>query len=399
MDALGYPDEEVSVDVVRRLEQKCSAVLDKLRDAVFSPAAEKSLTLRFNVGRAAEMIGRTTKSIRDAEKDGRLPPPLTDERGRRSGYSLEAVNRMREVFGTLPRRGEDDEPLILAVQNFKGGVGKSTLVVHLGQYLALKGYRVCIVDCDSQASSTTIFGINPDLDLTDDDTIFPFILHGGQRDLKYALRDTYWPGIKLIPANLGLYNAEYEFAARLKGNPSQLDRLKVGIETISDQFDVILLDPPPALGMISLSVLRAANALLIPVPPSTVDFSSTVHFLSMLTETLEVLERVGLGRSYKFMRAVATKMDERKSAHTAIARMMLAEFGQMILDTQIKDSAEIDNATARLSTIYELDGPITSRETHDRCRANLDAMMAEVELLMRKTWPSHRDALRRLGLA
>ena len=399
MDAFGAVDNEAAVEDVRRLEQRCSYVIERLRDAVFSQSRRKELELRFSIGRAAEMVGRTTKAIRDAERDGRLPLPKTDERGRRTGYSLESINRMRRVFGTLPWRGEDDDPIVMAVQNFKGGVGKSTLVVHVAQFLALRGYRVCVIDCDSQATCTTLFGLNPDLDFADEDTVLPFILRGGQTDLRYALRSTYWPGITLIPANLGLYNAEYEFAARLKGNPSQLDRLKVGIETVASEFDVVLLDPPPALGMISLSVLRAANALVIPVPPSTIDFSSTMHFFSMLTETLEILDRVGLGRRYKFLRVVATKMDERKSAHVAVARMMLSEFGKVMLDSPIRDSAEIDNATTRLSTIYELTGPITSRETHERCRANLDSVIGELELQIKRTWRSHREGLRRRGLA
>ena len=68
---------------------------------------------------------------------------------------------MRDVFGTRPRRGPGDPPIILAVQNFKGGVGKSALTCHIAPYLALKGYRVAVIDCDSQASTTTIFRLQP----------------------------------------------------------------------------------------------------------------------------------------------------------------------------------------------------------------------------------------------
>ena len=102
----------------------------------------------------------------------------------------------------------------------------------------------------------------------EEDTLYPFLRHGGPKTLHYALRATYWPGIAIVPANLGLYDAEYEFAARMARDPAFiLDRLREGVESIADQFDIILLDPPPALGMLSLSVLRAANALLVPAPP------------------------------------------------------------------------------------------------------------------------------------
>lgn len=391
----------VTLNELSLLTRRAATVIERLRERVFSPNSEKRLDIRFNVRTAAEMVGRTEKAIRDAESDGRLTEPDKDpETGRRTGYTLSQVNKMREVFGTLPHRSPDDPPLVLAVQNFKGGVGKSTIVSHLAQYFALKGYRVCVIDCDSQASTTAIFGINPDVDVDEEeDTLYPFLRHGGPKSLHYALRATYWPGIALIPANLGLYDAEYEFAARMAREPTFiLDRLRDGIATISDQFDVILLDPPPALGMISLSVLRAASALLIPAPPSNIDFASTAHFLKMMEATLTELAKYGGERSYSFVKILASKMNDQKSAHVAIKRMMDAVFPQDMLQSVLKDSAEIDNATANLSTVYELTGPTTRTETHKRCRVYLDAVGREIETLARKTWPSHHRALRKEGV-
>lgn len=388
----------VLLDAMAALNQRADDVIERLRASVFAPNREKLLELRFSVTRAADMVGRSPEAIRQAEADGRLPPPRLTDAGRREGYSLGEVNAMRDVFGTRPFRGPDDPPVILAVQNFKGGVGKSTLSCHLAQYLALRGYRVAVIDCDSQASSTTIFGFNPDMDIQDEETLLPFFTHGRAPDLQYALRPTAWPGVDLIPANLGLYQAEYEAAARLRGNPEALDRLRIGVEGIAERYDVVILDPPPALGMISLGVLRAANALLIPTPPSTVDFASTAHFLRMIVETLEVLEAHGLGRrGYHFLRVISTKVDEGKSAHTQIRQMMEAVFGADMLTAALLDSAEIDNANVQLRTVYELTG--SASRTHERCRNNLDRLNSEIELLIRKAWPSHRPALRRLGLA
>ncbi|HRO15820.1 MAG TPA: AAA family ATPase [Paracoccus sp. (in: a-proteobacteria)] len=391
----------VTLDELSILSRRASTVIERLRERVFAPGTQKQLDLRFNVRTAAEMVGRSEKAIRDAEADGRLPEPVKDgTTGRRSGYSLAEVNRMREVFGTQPHRAPGDPALVLAVQNFKGGVGKSTIVTHLAQYFALKGYRVCIIDCDSQASTTAVFGLNPDVDVDEDeDTLYPFLQHGGPKSLHYALRATYWPGIAIIPANLGLYDAEYEFAARMAREPAfVLDRLREGVDSIADQFDIILLDPPPALGMLSLSVLRAANALLIPAPPNNIDFASTAHFLKMMEATLAELARHGGARHYSFVRILTSKMNDQKSAHQAIKRMMDAVFPQDMLSAVLKDSAEIDNAAANLMTVYELTGPATRTETHKRCRAYLDAVGREVELLARKTWPSHHRDLRKEGL-
>jgi chromosome partitioning protein len=386
----------VLLETMSALTERADDVIRRLRASVFAPGEEKVVDLRFAIGKAAEMVGRTPEAIRQAEADGRLPAPRLGPTGRREGYSLTEVNAMRDLFGTRPGRAPGDPPIVLAVQNFKGGVGKSTLVCHIAQSLALKGYRVAVIDCDSQASSTTVFGFNPDIDIEDDQTLLPFFRHGDRPDLRYGLRPTAWPGIDLLPANLGLYNAEYEAAARLRGNPDALDRLRRGVEDLARDYDVILLDPPPALGMISLAVLRAANALLIPTPPSTVDFASTAHFLRMVVETLEVLDdRLG-AKGFHFVRVVATKVDEAKSAHVQIREMMQSVFGAEMLSASLLDSAEIDNANVQLRTVYEIVG---NSKTHERCRNNLDRLNGEIELLIRKVWPSHRSDLRQQGLA
>ena len=91
-------------------------------------------------------------------------------------------------------------------------------------------------------------------------------------------------------------------------------------------------------------------------------------------------------------------MNDNKSAHTAIKRMMDAVFPEEMMQAVLKDSAEIDNATANLSTVYEITGAAARTETHKRCRAYLDSVGRELEVLIRKTWPSHHKALRQEGL-
>ncbi|WEQ50952.1 AAA family ATPase (plasmid) [Komagataeibacter oboediens] len=150
------------------------------------------------------------------------------------GYTLEQVNDMRGIFGTRPWRDPGDPPAIIAVQNFKGGVGKSTVAVHLAQYLAIQGYRVALIDCDSQASATTLFGYVPDLDLTEDETLYPFLRHDERSSLSYALKPTHFDGLYLIPSNLRLFQSEYEIAARMaQGEPGLVDRLSVGLASIA----------------------------------------------------------------------------------------------------------------------------------------------------------------------
>ena len=306
---------------------------------------------------------------------------------------------MRDVFNTRPWRAPGDVPAVIAVQNFKGGVGKSTVSVHLAQYLAIQGYRVCLVDCDSQGSSTAMFGMIPDLDVTEEETLYPFIRNAEMSSLAYAVKETAWDGLYLVPANLRLYSAEYELAARVaRSEPALLNRLAEGIASVSDHFDVIILDPPPALGTISLSVMRAANALLVPIPPTVVDFTSTTSFFAMLHETIGVLADRGFPVDLRWIRMLATRADEGKSMQRELLGLMRTVFGDMMLRTVLKDSAEIDNASARMMTVYDLEGPVTSRETYQRCLTYLNGVNAEVETLIRLTWPSQTDKLRVEGV-
>lgn len=385
---------------VADLAARSSSVLERLRNDAQSARAGERREPTFPIGKAAELVGRTPAAIRDAENDGRLVAPPRGKNNRRVGYTLAQLNDMRGTFGTRPWRQPDDPCAILAVQNFKGGVGKSTISVHLAQNLAIKGYRVLLIDCDSQASVTTLFGYVPDLDLTEEETLYPFLREGERDTLEYAIRKTHFDGLDLIPANLNLFQSEYEIAARMaRGHPLLLDRLAQGIASVSDLYDVVVLDPPPALGAISLSVLRAANALVVPVPPTVMDFSSTAAFLAMLDETIESLKKQDLAPSLAFLRFVASKVDENKSMQRGLLELMRQLYGNAMLRTPLKNSAEIDNATARLMTVYEVDKPMTGKEVRDRCLTYLDGVCNEIELDIRRLWPSHLARLRKEGHA
>lgn len=106
----------------------------------------------------------------------------------------------------------------------------------------------------------------------------------------------------------------------------------------------------------------------------------------------------GFAIDLKWLRMLATRADEQKSMQRELLGLMRTLFGAVLLRTVLKDSAEIDNASARLMTVYELEQPVTSRETYQRCITYLNGVNAEIEMLIRMTWSSHAERLRTEGV-
>src|SRR3546814_15023773 len=128
-----------------------------------------------------------------------------------------------------------------------------------------------------------------------------------------------------------------------------IDMIAQAIEDVVDDYDVVIMDPPPALGMVSMAVLQAANAMVIPMPPSVIDFASTVSFIDMARTTLAQLERHG-GRerpAYNFIKTVPSSVDDPNLLNREILPMMRPVFGGTILSVVTWTSAEIDNKIRR----------------------------------------------------
>lgn len=380
-----------TVNTLRNMTRSCEQMRDRVKAIVFKPEDRKVLDLTFGPGMAADLVGRTPEALAKAEKEGRLAPPKQLGNGRRF-YTLEDLTQIREALGIHAGKAPDEDAVIIAIQNFKGGVGKSTITKHFADFLALHGYSVLVIDCDPQASTTTMFDIQPESLLDDEQTLGNFLSPRSTFDeFPLAIRDTAWPTIKIVPSSLGLQDAEWDLTATLREGGQAvregLQRLRIGISSVIKNFDVILLDPPPAMGFLGLNVMAAATGLLVPVPARQLDYLSTIHFMETITENIEVLEANGTPVDYGFIRIVCSAFSPSKPGENDMWKMMQATYANFLLSKPILASEEIKNATQAFRSVYE-SKPSASHATYQRCRENLDDVFGEVLPQVREQWPS-----------
>ena len=383
-----------------------SAQLQAMRNRLFPPTAQKALR-KFTSGEAAKLIGVSDGYLRQLSIAGEGPQPETGANGRRL-YSLAEINALRhhlaEAGGPkartyLPHRdpSANEHMQVIAVTNFKGGSGKTTTSAHLAQHLAMAGFRVLAVDLDPQASMSALFGYQPELELTGNDTLYGAIRYDGERRLmRDIIRKTYFDGLDLIPGNLELQEFEHTtpqmLADRQHGAQQSIEqqlffaRVQAALDTISDDYDVVVIDCPPQLGFLTLSALCAATSVLVTVHPQMLDVASMSQFLFMTADLLAVVREAGGELNFDFMRYLITRFEPNDAPQQQIAGFLRSLFGDRVLTSAVVKSTAFSDAGLTKQTLYEVSRDSFTRATYDRAIESLSSVNAEIQGLIFKAW-------------
>ncbi|HET8795335.1 MAG TPA: ParA family protein [Arthrobacter sp.] len=261
------------------------------------------------------------------------------------------TGRPQTEFPELRALSSHGPARIIAMVNQKGGVGKTTSTINLGAALAEAGRKVLLVDFDPQGALSAGLGTNPhELDLT----VYN-VLMDRKVQIRDAIQSTSVEGIDLLPANIDLSAAEVQLVNEV-AREQVLDR---ALRKVADDYDVILVDCQPSLGLLTINALTASHGVIIPL---ICEFFA-LRAVALLVETIEKVQD-RLNPALVVDGVLATMYDARTLHGREVIARLVEAFGDKVFETVIKRAIKFADATVAAEPITAYAGSHTGAEAY-----------------------------------
>ena len=231
--------------------------------------------------------------------------------------------------------------MIISIANQKGGVAKSTTAINLASGLALAGYRVLLLDADPQGNTTSVF-IHPDKETTLDKTLYNAIIN--LSPLAPLIQQTRFDNLDFVPSHIRLSSADLELAQALD---NRSERLKRALAKVQEQYDYIIIDNPPSLGLLTINSFVASKKIIIPV--STGFFALTG--LVQLQESIAMVKQTQLNPDLDILGVLCTFSD-RTNVSNDVEKQLRGYFGELVFETVIPKNVRLEEAHSNHTHIY-----------------------------------------------
>jgi chromosome partitioning protein len=385
--------QRVGLAEVVGLADYAQRIFDSLRMDMLKPHPRK-LAPQYNGSQLAQICQIDPKQVTYLARRGDLPSGRLD--GSRRIFTLAEVHEWARRVGPFEKKAEGQDAVVISCVNFKGGSTKTSTAFSLAQGLSHRGRKVLLVDLDPQASATTLTGLLPAAEIEEWATAAPvtYLMEPDHpKDLQYAVQQTYWDGMDLIPSSPPLFQAEIMLPL-LSRDPKILwwSLIDKALEPLRKKYDVIVIDTAPSLSYLALNAMWASDGLLMPLPPDNLDFASSVSFWKLLSETMSGLStHRQVEKKFEFIRVLVSRMDGNSPSNQLVREWISGTYSRYLMPGYIPRSTVNTMGSTQFQTVYDIVRYDGDQRTYQKLRAAWDEFVGHMDQQIVRIWKSRID--------